>query len=538
MNRKFNYFCLAAAVALCIASAGCSDSNNNTVASNTSNASTSGDSSSDGSDGGDSSDSDSDSGSTEGGGGSTLDLADARYIVLNSSNTEDTSASVTIDGEEVPEYDYTWKVDLTTAHDDVEDSPAEYFEGTEPGDEDVYIAHDIVYLPDTLKDQFTGSAQNDEDTEIACYYDDDVIAEYIDALFENEDYSLESASNFIFCTLPGTQYKDTMLHSEEDAYDNPVLHINSPGTYVISGEWNGQIWIDGNGDDEDSENVVNIVLNGVDVTCDVAPALVFHDVYECGPDDNTDYDVDISDAGARVYIADDTTNTFTGANVYRMLKVLPKYKASADSPTTVIDGSDVSQQKKRWKMDAAFYSFVSMLIDGTVVDATEEDTEVKGNGVLNIVSTTYEGLDTELHMTMNGGVVNVTSADDGINVNEDGISVFTLNNGSLNVTSAGGDGIDSNGWIVINDGSGTIQSGGGADHGMDADNGVYILGGSVNADSVCNIQVNNGSGTIGTSDNGGMPSGEMPSGGMPSGEMPSGEMPSGEAPSGDVPELP
>ncbi len=514
MKRKFNYICLAASVALCIAAAGCGDSNSGTNSSTIQSSASSGNGSSDnGGDQGDNSE------SATGGGGTAIDLADARYIVFNTSSAESDDTSVTIDGEAVPEYDYTWKVDLTTAHTDVKNSPAEYFEGDEPGDDDVYIAHDIVYLPDTLKDKFTGTVKNDEETEIACYYDNDVIADFIDSILSDENYSVTTATKFIFATLPGTQYKNTMLHSEEDAYNNPVLHINSPGTYVLSGDWNGQIWIDGNGNDEDASNVVNIVLNGANVTCSVAPALVFHDVYECGPDDNTSYDVDISGTGARVYIVDGTTNTFTGANVYRMLKVQPKYDNDDSNPTATIDGSDVSQQKKRWKMDGAFYSFASLLINGTVLD----DSEAEGTGVLNIVSTTYEGLNAEMHMAINGGIVNVTSPDDGINVNEDGISVFTLNNGSLNVTSSGGDGIDSNGWVVINNGSGTITSGGGADHGLDADNGVYILGGSVNADSAENLQVNNGTGTIGTTADG------------PGGDAPGGDAPGGNAPGGDAP---
>ena len=52
----------------------------------------------------------------------------------------------------------------------------------------------------------------------------------------------------------------------------------------------------------------------------------------------------------------------------------------------------------------------------------------EGSGVLNITST-FEGLDTELHLTVNGGNINIFSQDDGINVNEDGVSVLTVNGG-------------------------------------------------------------------------------------------------------------
>ncbi|MBQ7568946.1 carbohydrate-binding domain-containing protein [bacterium] len=475
-----------------------------------------------------------------GGGGSVIDLSNARYLVLKA------DGSATLDGEAVTAYnDYVWHADPSAVHavgDTVDgeevtavvkNSPAEYYTGTVPSGEDaVYIARDVVYLPNTLN--FTGTAKNDMDNEQACYYDDEVIADYIADILEDENYSVTKATDFIFATLPSAQAKSSMLHPASEAKNNPVLHINAPGTYVISGTWKGQIWIDGNADDEDADNQVKIVLSGADVTCTVAPALVFHDVYECGPDNNTTYDVDLSNAGAQVYIADGTTNSFTGANVYRMLRVKPKYDNDDDSPTTIIDGSDVSQQKKRWKMDGAFYSFVSMTIDGTSLDGSKPS----GNGVLNITSSTYEGLDAELHLAINGGVINVSTPDDGINVNEDGYSVFTLNDGSLNVTSSGGDGIDSNGWIIINDGAGYVQSGGGADHGLDADNGVYIFGGSLSADSAENLKVNEGSGTIGSTaegPGGDMPGGDMPGGDMPGGDMPGGDMPGGDMPGGDMP---
>ena len=268
-----------------------------------------------------------------------------------------------------------------------------------------------------------------------------------------------------------------MTHSETEAYANPVLHITKAGVYQLQGTWNGQIWIDVG---ETSSDKVAVILNSVDVTCTVAPAIVFHDLYECGPDDNYVDEIAsrmkadssdigssvLDDAGAMVIIADGTTNNFKGANVYRMLK--PQAKKSS---VTTIDGTDVSQQKKRWKMDGAFYSFVSLAIGGGS----------KADGVLNITSTTYEGLDAELHMTLESGTVTVTAPDDGINVNEDDTSVFTMLGGNLTITSTNGDGIDSNGWIAILGGSLDITAAqdsaadnAQADGPIDADCDVYI----------------------------------------------------------------
>ena len=54
--------------------------------------------------------------------------------------------------------------------------------------------------------------------------------------------------------------------------------------------------------------MVTLVLNGVDITCEVAPAVIFYNVYECGSDDaeQASKDIDTSAAGANVIIADGT----------------------------------------------------------------------------------------------------------------------------------------------------------------------------------------------------------------------------------------
>ena len=115
-------------------------------------------------------------------------------------------------------------------------------------------------------------------------------------------------------------------------------------------------------------------------------------------------------------------------------------------------------------MDGAFYSFVSMLIDGRT-------------GILNINSTTYEGLDTELHLQIDGGYVSIVTQDDGINVNEDHVSVFTQNGGHVMIFAgqgAEGDVVDSNGYININGGfiAGTSPSV--SDDMLDSEDGAYV----------------------------------------------------------------
>ena len=94
-------------------------------------------------------------------------------------------------------------------------------------------------------------------------------------------------------------------------------------------------------------------------------------------------------------------------------------------------------------------------------------------------------------MTINGGYINIFSQDDGINVNEDDVSVFTLNDGHLTIfASLGseGDVIDSNGYIRIIGGvlAGTSKSP--SDDLLDSgsqtyigDNATIIYGGSMSS---------------------------------------------------------
>ena len=256
-------------------------------------------------------------------------------------------------------------------------------------------------------------------------------------------------------------------HSKEEADKHTVVHITKPGTYSVSGQLSyGQIAVDlGDGAKKDEEAIVNLILNGIDINCDVAPAVIFYNVYECGSDEVEDasQNVDTSNAGANVYIADDTENNVNGSYVARIYKSVELNE----------EGTKVVDSKKLHKYDAAFYSKRTLNINGGE----------KGNGILNIVAEN-EGLDSELHLTINGGNINIESGNDGINTNEDEVSVTCINGGTLNILVNGatgeGDGIDSNGWLVIN--GGTVISAAcstSMDAGIDSDMGIHINGGTV-----------------------------------------------------------
>lgn len=158
-------------------------------------------------------------------------------------------------------------------------------------------------------------------------------------------------------------------HTAEEAAAHTVVHITQPGTYVLSGTLSaGQIAVDlGEDAKTDPSAVVTLYLNGVDITCTVAPAVIFYRVYECdtawvdydenGTEDyEATYAVDTSAAGANVIIADGTENTISGSYVAKIYK--------PESVTLSEDGTEVTDAKKLHKYDGAFYSKMSMNVSG------------------------------------------------------------------------------------------------------------------------------------------------------------------------------
>ena len=173
-------------------------------------------------------------------------------------------------------------------------------------------------------------------------------------------------------------------HSTEEAAAHTVVNITAPGAYRVSGKLAaGQIRVDlGEDAYEDPNAVVELILQDADITCTVAPVILFLNTYECDGDwsaETASPNVDTAAAGANLILEGE--NILNGSHVARIFK-------------------DKDGEKKLWKQDGAIYSYMSM--------------NVSGSGSLNLTADN-EGLGTELHLTINGGNIRIDSGNDGIN---------------------------------------------------------------------------------------------------------------------------
>lgn len=228
--------------------------------------------------------------------------------------------------------------------------------------------------------------------------------------------------------------KKTETHADVAAefadVSNTVITITEAGTYRVSGTMtDAQLAVSAGADDS-----VTIILDGVDITCRTAPAILVHSAFEPGT---------VGEAGVTLTLADGSENAVTGSHT-------------------------AATEEDSVKHDAAISSNVSLAVDGSgtlIVTGDNEGIEVK-----------------QKHLTINGGTIRVESQDDPLNGSEDGVAHITINDGYLYCHAVGpeGDGIDSNGYITINGGTiialASTQS---MDSGLDSDMGTTINGGTV-----------------------------------------------------------
>ena len=265
------------------------------------------------------------------------------------------------------------------------------------------------------------------------------IFEYIFLILFAFLYALEATSGYNIVlkdsssTIDGTTIGSSEVNGV--SYSSSTLSITKEGTFILSGTLNGQIKINTSGQ-------VTLVLNGVTIKNSNSNAILVTKAYELDSSSfnyNTAKSLDVSKSGVIIVIADGTENTINGA------------KSSG--------------------ADGAIHTAVSLLVTG----------ESKGDGILNIIGSS-EGIETEKHFFMSGGILKISAQDDAINAKNDRACIVIISGGKLLINSGlgnEGDGVDSNGYILVTGGEIISAAKPGADTGLDADQGTIINGGKV-----------------------------------------------------------
>ena len=222
-------------------------------------------------------------------------------------------------------------------------------------------------------------------------------------------------------TIDGTKISSNPTNGV--SYQNEVLSITESGTYILSGALNGQVSVSVN-------EKITLVLKGVTIESKNTHAIIIEKAYEIDQNNINvnSFSVNLDDVGARLIIADGSENTVTGAN----------------SPNH----------------DGAIHTCVSLLIAG----------ETKGDGVLNVIGS-GEGIETDKHLFIDGGVIRVVGQDDAISANLENKSIVYVKSGKILLNGGQGkegDGIDCNGYIIIDGGEIISSAKAGMDSGLDS----------------------------------------------------------------------
>lgn len=275
-----------------------------------------------------------------------------------------------------------------------------------------------------------------------------------ETILVNDNVIGKNASESVYLTSSMNNGGSSEEAKKANKAIDKIINITRSGTYEISGNLsNGQIAIGSN----DIEGEVVIILNNANITCENAPAIFVYNK-----------ETNSSKCKVTIRLAEGSNNTITGGKLKQSVE---GWSDQSEVLYHIEKGYDDDRQYyERYKYDGAISSDISLTLEG--------------EGTLTVNGTEKEGIESKRDITINSGDYKINSLDDGINACTDNESVITINGGTILVNvrqeAEEGDGIDSNGSIIINGGTVyAFASEKSQDNGLDADKGIYINGGTV-----------------------------------------------------------
>lgn len=270
---------------------------------------------------------------------------------------------------------------------------------------------------------------------------------------DNKDISTnKSESIYLSSNTDNGGNSDDAIEANIDIEN--IININSSGTYEFTGNLSdGQISINSNNINGD----VIIVLNNVNITCKEAPAIFIYNK-----------ETKSSKCNVTIKTSKDSNNIISGGKIKQSVE---NWSDQTELLYYIDKGyDDEHNYYERYKYDGAISSDISLTFEG--------------EGTLTVNSIKKEGIETKRDLTITNGEYIINSLDDGINACADNESIITINGGYILVNvlaeAEEGDGIDSNGYIYINDGYVyAFANEKSQDSGLDSDLGIYINGGTV-----------------------------------------------------------
>jgi len=206
------------------------------------------------------------------------------------------------------------------------------------------------------------------------------------------------------------------IKGEGCSVNDSVLSITAPGTYVLSGNFNGQVRIA-----VDKAEKVRLVLNNASISCADGPAIIITSADKVG-----------------ITLADGTTNSLSDGKTYA-------------------DTSDKAP-------NACVFS--------------KDDLSINGNGTLNVTANFHNGIDTSNDLKLVSGTINVTAKNHALKGN-DSVSIFggtiTVNGGNDGIKSDT-EGEAGKGFFYMNGGTLDVTA---VDDGIQAVSSIRIDSGSV-----------------------------------------------------------